>query len=252
MATIRRHQGHLIIDWRDSNGKRHFERVPGDDRAKAKKRLGEILKSGEKAVIDGTFKDYGDNWLAGKKGELSETTYEEYEAVLRNHIYPVLGTKLFSKITKPMIRELITAKRGEGYEPATIRNMLAPVRGMYNQAIEDGETVGNPAAKFGKSNRKRSNSNINPYSKEEVSEFLKKALTAIPGRYPLYLCAVRTGIRRGELLVLKRSDIDFENRLIHVQRSLARHGKIKKPKSGKTRLVDMSAQLSKVLFEMGA
>jgi len=190
--------------------------------------------------------------LVGRqKGELSDTTYEEYEAVLRNHIYPVLGGKLFSKITKPMIRELITAKRSEGYEPATIRNMLAPVRGMYNQAIEDGKPVGNPAAKFGKSNRKSSNSNINPYSKDEVSEFLKKALTVIPGRYPLYLCAVRTGMRRGELLVLQRSDMDFENRLIHVQRSLARHGKIKKPKSGKTRLVDMSAQLSKVLFEMG-
>lgn len=47
--------------------------------------------------------------------------------------------------------------------------MLAPVREMYNHAIEDGETAGNPAAKFGKSNRGKQKTVINPYTKEEVS-----------------------------------------------------------------------------------
>ncbi len=250
MAKIRWHQKHLIIDWRDTNGKRHFERVPGNDRTTAKRRLGEILHTGEKAPTADTIKTYGDRWLESKKGELAASTYQEYEAVLRNHIYPVLGSKLFAKVTKPQIRALITAKRDEGYDAATIRNMLAPVRGMYNQAIEDGEPVGNPAAKFGKQNRGKSSALINPYTKEEVSTFLQKALQLRPADYPLYLCAVRTGLRRGELIALRRSDIDFEKRLIHVQRSYSRHGVIKTPKSGKTRLVDMSAQLTGVLQEL--
>lgn len=148
-----------------------------------------------------------------------------------------------------MIRDLITAKRGEGYKPATIRNMLAPVRQMYNQAIEDGEPVGNPAAKFGKSNRGKQSTVINLLSKEEVSAFLKKTLELKPEFYPLFLCAVRTGIRRGELISLRAGDIDFEKRLIHVQRNFSR-GSIKLPKSGRTRLVDMSAQLAKVLAEL--
>lgn len=147
-----------------------------------------------------------------------------------------------------MVRELITLKRKK-YEPATIRNMLAPVRGMYNQAIEDGESVGNPAAKFGKQNRGKQSTVINPYTKEEVSAFLKKTLELKPELYPLYLCAVRTGLRRGELIALKSSDIDFEKRLIHVQRTFSR-GTIKAPKNGRTRLVDMSSQLAKVLAEM--
>lgn len=147
-----------------------------------------------------------------------------------------------------MIRDFITSKREE-YEPATVRNILAPVRGMYNQAIEDGESVGNPAAKFGKKNRGEQKTKINPLTKEETFIFLQETLKLEPQKYPLYLCAVRTGIRRGELIVLKASDIDFENRLIHVQRTLSR-GKIKPPKNGRTRLVDMSAQLSKVLREL--
>ncbi len=56
-------------------------------------------------------------------------------------------------------------------------------------------------------------------------------------------------MRRGELIALKASDIDFENCLIHVQRTLSR-GKIKLPKNGRTRLVDMSSQLAKVLREL--
>ena len=247
MAKIRRHQGNLVIDWRDSKGKRHFERVV--DRESGKRRLAEILKSGEKAVTSLTFQEYASKWLAGVKGEIAASTYQEYEAVLRNHIYPTVGTKAFSKVTKPMIRDLITDKRGEGYEPATIRNMLAPVRQMYNQAIEDGEPVGNPAAKFGKSNRGKQSTVINPLSKEEVSAFLKKTLELKPEFYPLFLCAVRTGLRRGELISLRAGDIDFEKRLIHVQRNFSR-GSIKLPKSGRTRLVDMSAQLAKVLAEL--
>jgi integrase len=247
MVTIRRYRGKLIVDWIDTNGKRHRERVK--DREAGKKRVKEILAAGEKSPTKGTFKAYAEKWLEHQKGEIAASTWQEYEAVLRNHVFPTVGNKSFAKVTKPMIRELITTKRKEGYEPATIRNMLAPVRGMYNQAIEDGEPVGNPAAKFGKQNRGKQKTIINPYTKEEVSLFLKKTLELCPEKYPLYLCAVRTGMRRGELLALQRSDIDFEKRLIHVQRSLSRHGTIKAPKSGKTRLVDMSRQLAAVLQE---
>jgi integrase len=41
-----------------------------------------------------------------------------------------------------------------------------------------------------------------------------------------------------ELITLKASDVDFDNHLIHVQRTLSR-GKIKAPKNGRTRLVDI-------------
>jgi integrase len=139
-----------------------------------------------------------------------------------------------------MIRELILSKRKEGYDPSTIRNMLAPVRGMYNQAADDGEPIHNPAARIGKRNKRNDPTpDINPYSPEEVPLMLQKALQLVPSFYPLLLCGVRTGIRQGELIALKASDVDFKNRLIHVQRNLSR-GKLKLPKNGKTRKVDMS------------
>jgi hypothetical protein len=53
------------------------------------------------------------------------------------------------------------------------------------RAIEDGEPVGNPAAKFGKSNRGKQKTVINPYTKEEVSLFLQKTVQLAPEKYPL-------------------------------------------------------------------
>jgi integrase len=67
--------------------------------------------------------------------------------------------------------------------------------------------------------------------------------------YPLFLCAPRTGIREGELVTLKGTDVDFNGHFIHVQRNLSR-GKISVTKNGKDRRVDMSAQLAEVLSEL--
>jgi integrase len=242
MAKIAKRRGKWVVDWYDPVTKRRSREVCAD-RDAAKRRLGEVLKAGERIGLKSTLKEYGDKWLELMKDELAASTYQEYSAVLRNHIYPVLGDKLFSKITRAMIREIILSKRKEGYDPSTIRNMLAPVRGMYNQAADDGEPIHNPAARIGKRNKRTDpKPDLNPYSPEEVPVMLQKALQLVPSFYPLLLCAVRTGIRQGELIALKASDVDFKNRLIHVQRNLSR-GKLKLPKNGKTRKVDCRSSL---------
>jgi integrase len=62
----------------------------------------------------------------------------------------------------------------------------------------------------------------------------------------LFLTALRTGMRVGELIALKPGDIDFNGSFIEVRQSAVR-GEISTPKSGKDRRVDMSTELKKVL-----
>jgi integrase len=201
-------------------------------------------------VIKATLKEYADWWLENHaKHTVASSTYQEYSSVLKKHVYPLFGDKPFSKVSRAMIRQLISVKRGEGLSPATIRNILAPVRGMYNQAADDGEPIANPASRIGKHNKSGIKKGISPLSREETSQMLQKALIALPKLYPLFLCAVRTGLRQGELIALKGKDVDFEKRLIRVERAMSR-GIIKTPKSGKSRMVDMSKQLSGVLREL--
>jgi hypothetical protein len=109
MACVRKYRGHWVVDWRDPlTKKRAIEIVEEDTREAAKRRLAEILKTGEQIGSKATFKEYGEWWLENcAKGCVAESTYQEYEAVLRNHVYPLFGSKPFVKINRAMIRELI-------------------------------------------------------------------------------------------------------------------------------------------------
>lgn len=250
MACVRKWRGKWVVDWRDPNGKRFIETVDGD-RGAAKRRLGEILKAGEKSASKRLlFKDYGEWWLENcAKGSIKDSTYREYEAALKNHLNPVFGSKPLAKIGRKNIKELITRKKKEGFSFSTVRNILAPLRGMYNEAIENEDVHFNPASNLGKVNKKQPGAPINPLTGEEVGILLEKAEEKAPDLYPLLLCAARSGIRQGELIALKGADIDFHGRFIEVNRTLSR-GKITSPKSGKTRRVDMSAQLTGVLQDL--
>src|SRR5262249_16795942 len=151
-----------------------------------------------------------------------------------------------TSITRAQIRELIATKRNESLTAATIRNIIAPVRSIFNLAIEDGLIDRNPAAKIGKHNKESKDiikKKVDPLTREEVQLFLATVREKRREHYPIFLTAVRTGMRQGELLALKAGDIDFNSKLIHVQRNLSR-GSISTTKNGKDRRVDMSEQLS--------
>jgi integrase len=124
---------------------------------------------------------------------------------------------------------------------------------MYNQAMEDEAAHRNPAARIGKLNKRSKDEprkKIDPLTREEIQVLLKAASEKkYIHWYPLFLGAPRTGIREGELVTVKGSDVDFNGRFIHVQRNLSR-GKISATKSGKDRRVDMSAQLAEVLSDL--
>src|SRR5438094_6758649 len=103
-----------------------------------------------------------------QRGTLRIRPTRKYERVLRVHLYPAFGSKRFSKITRKMVRELVAEKKTAGLSQSSIRNILAPLRGMYNQAIDDEDVHRNPAARMGKFNKKeRGKPPINLLNREE-------------------------------------------------------------------------------------
>lgn len=82
----------------DPSGKRFIEAA--EDKEAAENRLAEVIKCGKApASKKPTFKEYGDWWLENcAKSAVKESTYQEYEAVLKNHVYPLLGSKPFAKL----------------------------------------------------------------------------------------------------------------------------------------------------------
>jgi len=101
-----------------------------------------------------------------------------------------------------------------------------------------------------KINRKKRSFKIEPLTEKEADDLLEQAKLVMGGYYhPHILCALRTGMRIGEIKALKWKDIDFEKRQIEVRRS-CRRGRITGTKTDKRRRVDMTPHLTDALREL--
>ncbi len=97
---------------------------------------------------------------------------------------------------------------------------------------------------------KKSTRKIDVLTREELSLLLDSFKKYFPKHYPLALTLSRTGMRFGEVCALKWEDIDFNGRFLLVQRSFSSGYRMTSPKSGKERRVDMSMQLTEVLWRL--
>ncbi|MCZ6904125.1 MAG: site-specific integrase, partial [Acidobacteria bacterium] len=205
-----------------------------------------------------TFAEYAGQWLQHyAQVECKQSTQESYRRNLRVHLLPVFGTIRLTEITRDRIKAFIAEKLSTGRSSrGTIRLMLALLREILNHAIEDGLLDRNPALRLGRFYRSGEEARKpTAFTPEETRRFLETAREFYPDDYPLLLCALRTGLRRGELLALKWGDIQFgesefdSQRFILVQRNL-QSGRFTSLKSHKPRRVDLSRGLRRVLLDL--
>ena len=201
-----------------------------------------------------TFKDYRDYWLRTyAEPHCKYSTYMGYESVFRTHL-AVFDAKPLHEITRQDISELIARKLGEAKKSrGTVRNILAPLREMFNHAVDEGILKVNPASRLGRfvkhTSGKANRMKIDPLTREEVPILLEASKKYGYDTYALNLCAVRTGMRMGELFGLQWPDFDFNSRFVQVQRSWVR-SREETPKSHQLRRIDMSKQLAEGLQEL--
>ena len=127
---------------------------------------------------------------------------------------------------------------------------------MFNYAIEEGLVESNPAARLGRFTRSAKTTETKgiALTSKEVQQFLKAAQEICPEYYPLLLMAVRTGLRRGELVAVQWGDIQLgrddndSERFILVQHNYVRREHTT-TKSKKSRRVDLSRELRGILVE---
>jgi integrase len=109
-----------------------------------------------------------------------------------------------------------------------VAHIRALVSGILTHATDEDELIqANPATRTGKLIKtKDRKADINPFTKEEAQTFLKTVSKYYPRYHPLFLCALRTGMRLGELIGLKWGDIDFHGRYIECDGRISRDGLI--------------------------
>ena len=194
------------------------------------------------ATATPALRAYADAWMHTAAGNLKISTLTFYRAHLNAHILPALGDRLVSSIVRSDCRELVAACRAKGLSRGSVRGIVRTLSTILSQALEDDLLEANPALRMGLYLRAgdEPEKTIDPLSRAEVTQLLKVTRERYPRWYPLLLCALRSGLRQGELLGLRWGDVDFANGFLHVRQNRV-HGVTTTPKNHEQRKVDMSA-----------
>ena len=193
--------------------------------------------------------DYIDRWLRDSvRDTVRQRTYERYEQMVRVHVKPALGHVKLTKLHPGLIRGLYRERLDSGLAPRTVQYIHVTLRKALAQAVSDGLVARN-ATDGVKAPRPRKKE-MNPLSGDQARAFLAAAREGSDRFEALYVLAVHTGMRRGELLGLQWDDVDLAAGTLQVRRSLAeaRTGfRYEPPKNGRGRRILLSATATAAL-----
>ena len=233
----------------------------------AKLALGDLGFLGQDEEKIPAFKDYAKQWLASYADlECKASTAYSYAQLLRLYVTPRFGDRPLTHIrrddVKLFLADLAKATRivkeitVPRFSKNTLRLVVCVLREVMNAALEDGLIEANPASKvgrFAKSEKPARQASV--MLRAEAEQFLASAKELSPDLYPLFLMALRAGLRKGELIAVKWGDVQFgsneddPNRYILVQENFVL-GSFTTTKSKKSRRGDLSRELRQVLLEL--
>lgn len=207
----------------------------------------EKLDDAKRALVEGrpvsvpkqTLATFLDRWLEDCcKPNIAPKTYKTYKDLVELHITPALGhldvSKLAAQHIQGFVKEMSEKLKGpppeEGkedtrkpYSPKTVKHCRACLRNALNVARNWNMIVHNPAERIKLPTQAKRKPTV--YDHLQARTFLD----AIKGDRleALFMLALCIGARQGEVLGLRREDVDLEGKRIHIRFALQRiHGKL--------------------------
>jgi integrase len=182
-----------------------------------------------------TVGEYLTRWLNDSvRGTVRPSTFEVHRHMIEPHIVPALGRLKLKDLNSAHVRGFYREKLDSGLSAATVRKMHSVLRKALMQAVLDGLIPRNvcEAVKPPKVERKE----IKPLDREQANALLEVA--SGDRLEALYVLAIHTGMREGELLGLKWEDVDLKAGVLRLRHALVREG-------GKVTLGDLKTPKSR-------
>lgn len=182
-----------------------------------------------------TFRQLGENYWNLLGAQKSKTWH-----CMLGQLYEYFGERLANEITNKDVQAYYNWKLHETSASTANRN-LTLIRTVYNRAVAWGDYVGpNPAN--GVQRKPENPSRLRYLSLSEMEAFLAVCRTPEYARiYPVVVCALFTGMRRGEIKALDWQNVNLDARTIYILHS----------KSGKPREIPVADKLLEVFVSMG-
>lgn len=193
-----------------------------------------------KELKKATFEEFSKIWLKSYvERRTKPSTTRSYRDAINKQFVPRFGKRRLTEIDIDVIQRYLSERETE-VKPKTVINEIVPLKLMFKHAVRWGYLKSSPAEYVDRPRVEKEEMEIlNP---DEIRLLLEKAK---PEYGTLFLMAVLTGLRRGEIIGLQWGDIDWVHNQIHVRRSYC--GTSKQLQSPKTmnarRKVDMTPTL---------
>jgi integrase len=163
-----------------------------------------------------TVERFFELWLNGKELSRRPGTVENYRKITNSYILPKLGQMRLQDLTPTSITQLYLLLKEEGKGARSVQAVHVILHCALKQAVREGLLSRNPVDAV---DRPRVEQTENQILTEEQARQLLTAASASLYETVFYLALV-SGMRKGELLGLKWSDLDLTKGTLHVQRQL--------------------------------
>ena len=217
-------------------GMRRRKRVSAPTRKEVERQAREILHAAERGgYVDGgrlPLRDFLEKWLEDYgRGAWEPTVWTTNAGLVRNHVVPTLGQVKLEKLTAADINALYRQKLKEGrldgkpggLSNRTVRYIHSLVKQALSHAVKWGLILHNVADAVDPPKRNRPE--MRTWDAQQVAHFLDAARDC--HYYPVYVIALLSGMRRGEILGLRWQDVDLERAALTIQQTLKDdHGRL--------------------------
>jgi len=203
------------------DGKRRY--VSGKTKEEARRALRDARANADQGLLFDADNlkvgEYLDRWLSNSvRDTVKATTFERYEQSTRLHLKPALGTVKLKALTPAHVRGLYREKLAAGSSARTVRYVYTTLHKALKQAVMDGLIPRNATESVKPPQQTREE--MHPLAPEQAKHLLQVAHETGDRLEALYVLAIHTGLRQGELLGLKWDDVDLEDGSLQVRRTL--------------------------------
>jgi len=164
-----------------------------------------------------TLGSFLDHYLSDVlKPTVRNSTFVSYERIIRMHVKLGLGDVRLTRVTPQLVQRLYTEKLEGGLSPRSVQYLHAILHKAFEQAVKWSLVPRNVTDLVDPPSVKRHSPVV--WSLDQVKQFVEAAGSNY--HYALYVLALSTGLRQGELLGLQIDDLDFVNGSLQVRQSL--------------------------------
>jgi integrase len=239
-------------------GKRRSKKI-GDKRTAntVARKVRQRLAAGDLGMLKEetpTIAKYGGQWFLSPHHEWADGTRDNYGSAFTHHIEPALGERRLDEVGRKEVKALIGSLKQKDLSKGRIELIVQTLRNIFNEAIDDQLLSANPCDRVGKYNKGRRKGKNDPLTTDEVTTMLENAHKTLSFTlYSLFLLAVMSGLRIGEILALEWNDFDFDERTVDVTKNWDyTRLKMGPPKNNKPRKVDLPPVVVDTMRELRA